>query len=559
MASGSSGKEGTDHKYPTWSGDWSDWQDYVLRCELKADGLKKEDRELLGPRLASNLTGRAFDALSEIDRDKLRKEDGYKYLIQVLEKTRGKEKIDLLGDSFTEFFVKKDTYRKDNEELADYEARFKSLQRKLEKALKESGATGTIPSEVYGWYLLNCYMRMDPSDIANVRAHAETYKLEDIMSALHRMWSGGGLAAKDQERKKRKEASGHAMHIESPVVEKINYGNEEEGEEPNLPGDDEEDSELAAWYQESLEAFIEEPEDAEVLANFRDARRALSEAKTARGFYPVRNPNGKGYGSGGKGKFKGKGRGSSSGDYENNYANKVCMRCGKLGHIARICPQRPRDREGDSGKIGYVGMLWSCHRSEGQEEEGLIWSQTAQVEKLECHAVLDSGASDNVVGVNTLQEITEIYHTFGFAVVEEFDIDREQHKQFVYGSDHTSSALGVVHFSAGIMGKFVPITAHIVEGNTPLLLSARFLAEHKCLLEFRSGEASFGKISDERVKLQRGAGGHFLLDIVDFPGRRVQEQVRETREIVSEAGVHVSFETPDQTSEGTSKGGDLTE
>ena len=86
MASSSSGKDGVDQKYPTWSGDWSEWQDYVLRCELKADGLKKEDRELLGPRLASNLTGRAFDSLSEIDREKLKKEDGYKYLIQFLEK-----------------------------------------------------------------------------------------------------------------------------------------------------------------------------------------------------------------------------------------------------------------------------------------------------------------------------------------------------------------------------------------------------------------------------------------------------------------------------------------
>ena len=221
--------------------------------------------------------------------------------------------------------------------MADYEARFKSLQRKLEKALKESGASGTIPSEVYGWYLLNCYMRMDPSDIANVRAHAETYKLEDIMSALHRMWSGGGLAAKDQERKKRKETSGQAMHVESPVLDKVSYGvEEEEVVHVNPEGDGDEESELATWFQESLEAFIDEPEDAEVLANFRDARRALSEAKTARGFYPVRNPNGRGFMPGGKGKSKGKGRGFSSGDYENNYANKVCVRCGKLGHVARM-------------------------------------------------------------------------------------------------------------------------------------------------------------------------------------------------------------------------------
>ena len=224
------------------------------------------------------------------------------------------------------------------------------------------------------------------------------------------------------------------------------------------------------------------------------------------------------------------------------------------------CPQRPRDREqSDSGKIGYVGMLWSCHEKEEKEEEGTVWSQTAQVEKLECHAVLDSGASDNVVGVNTLQEITEIYESYGFAVEEEFDIDREQHKQFVYGSDHTSLALGVVHFSAGILGKFVSITAHIVEGNTPLLLSARFLAEHKCMLDFRTGEASFGKISEDRVKLQRGAGGHFLLPLVDFPGRRVQEHLSEEREAVSDSGVHVTFETSGQTLDGTSKGGDLSE
>ena len=74
-----------------------------------------------------------------------------------------------------------------------------------------------------------------------------------------------------------------------------------------------------------------------------------------------------------------------------------------------------------------------------------------------------------------------------------------------------------------------------------------------------AGEVSFGKISEEKVKLHRGAGGHFLLDIVDFPGRRVQEQVSDDRETAKQASVHVSFETPDQTHDGTSKGGDLFE
>lgn len=226
MASGSSGGntgDGVDFKYPTWDGTWDKWQEYQLRVELRANGMKEEERALLGPRLAPNLTGRAFDSIAECDREKLRKQEGWRYLLQHLEKSRGKEKVDLLGDVFTDFFVRKDVYRKEGEELVDYEPRFRQLIRRLEKALRESGAEGKIPSEVFGWYLLNCCMRMDPSDVANVRGRAESYKLEHVLHALQRMWSGGGLAAKDQDMKSRKEmTSGQAMMIEEVTHEDQN-------------------------------------------------------------------------------------------------------------------------------------------------------------------------------------------------------------------------------------------------------------------------------------------------------------------------------------------------
>ena len=112
--------------------------------------------------------------------------------------------MDLLEDAFSEFFVKRDIYRKDGEEFVDYEPRFKMLICKLEKALKESGSQGQIPSELVGRYLFNCYMRMEPSDVANVRERAESYKLDHVIAALQKMWSGGGLAAKDQESKMKK-------------------------------------------------------------------------------------------------------------------------------------------------------------------------------------------------------------------------------------------------------------------------------------------------------------------------------------------------------------------
>ena len=92
--------------------------------------------------------------------------------------------MDLLGDAFGDFFLKKDAYRQDGEEIGDYETRFRALVRRMEKALQAVGAESRMPPEVYGWFLVNLYMRLEPSDAANVRGKAESYKLEDVLRAL---------------------------------------------------------------------------------------------------------------------------------------------------------------------------------------------------------------------------------------------------------------------------------------------------------------------------------------------------------------------------------------
>ena len=155
LMSSTSGKDQDpiDWKYPYWDGDWLTFQDYALRVELKADATKPEELEQLGPRLAGNLVGKAFESIVDISRPDLKTKTGWKFLLQHLEKKRGKEKVDILGDSFTDFFIRKDAQRRDGEELSDYALRFTSLVRKLDRALKESGAEGKIPQELYGWFL----------------------------------------------------------------------------------------------------------------------------------------------------------------------------------------------------------------------------------------------------------------------------------------------------------------------------------------------------------------------------------------------------------------------
>ena len=201
------GNDGSvDPKLPGWSGDWSSFQ------ELKADATKKEDLLQLGPKLANNLLGKAFDAISNLDQEALKKEDGWAYLLKHLEATRGKTKVDLLGDAFTELFIRREVYRKEGEELNDFESRFRILVRKVEKALTSVSSTHKMPGEVFGWFLLNAYMKLHPSDTANVKAKAASYAVDDLLSALNTMWSGGSLAQRDAElRRRRKDNTGNYL------------------------------------------------------------------------------------------------------------------------------------------------------------------------------------------------------------------------------------------------------------------------------------------------------------------------------------------------------------
>ena len=653
MASASAGSEGdqVDWKFPSWNGDWASFSDYVFRVELKADATKTEELVLLGPRLAGNLVGRAFEAISDVDRSQLKDPEGWRYLLRFLEQKRGKEKVDVLGDSFSDFFVKKDAQRKDGEELVDYELRFRTMVRRLDKAVRDSGSEGKIPQELYGWCLLHMYMRMDPSDIANVRGRADSYKLEHVLSALHRMWSGGGLALKDHEKKKKQ--NGHTLLVdeentsESTPQEDGIYYDEEYYDEPSYELD-----EAAAWFHEVSIAFNETPDDPEIYASFQEARRALDKARVSRGFYPVRNPNqsqgkgGKSYGKHSYGKGKGKSNNTQGKGYGEDHSDKICMRCGKRGHIARNCPQKGAQQSnahgGNSGKIGFVGTVYAVHETkedywEVNEEQGKlirhhlcprkhffspdlhecpvnlerladtrvttmkmpglpehevqdVWQSEASnmmkstamwhgmtifeiVEKktkkvrfsddsttliavtrdlpetgmgemhepqkvedphtedavyvqsneqpLRGKAIIDSGASDNIVGVETLQELAAVYEEMGFNAEEEIEVDRTMHKNFVFGNNQSSSALGLSHVNAGVCGSEVKVQAHVVEGGTPFLLSSKFLYDAKATINFRTGVGVFEAISPEHVQLERSPGNHLMIPVTSFAGHSV--------------------------------------
>ena len=232
-------------------------------------------------------------------------------------------------------------------------------------------------------------------------------------------------------------------------------------------------TETTAWYQDALNNLLEEPEDSTILATFKEAKKALDAARTARGFYPVRNPNSR---SGGKEGYKGAGKRSGKGA---DYSDKYCLRCGKKGHIARTCPQKPqfRGRTDGGDNIGFAGCAegdsdYNWH-VEGHAGDSRVFQATADL--LSTHAILDSGASDNIVGVETLQDWCEHLERLGFGA--SVFIDRTHHKRFTFGNNASSAALGKAYVNVGLYNHNLELELHVVEGATPFLLSAKFLAD----------------------------------------------------------------------------------
>ena len=90
-----------------------------------------------------------------------------------------------------------------------------------------------------------------------------------------------------------------------------------------------------------------------------------------------------------------------------------------------------------------------------------------------------------------------------------------------------------------LLGQEVQIEAHIVEGQTPLLLSAKFLMEHKVTIDHEAALAWFPNIGSEPIQLERTPSYHLLLPILGFPGNKVilDRWVKspETKSLASEA------------------------
>ena len=538
-------------KLPTWDGSWGNWTDYKLQVELEVDSTNPDDLERLAPRLVRNLTGKAWEAVTDIDRKRLKDKEGVTYMLTYLAEKRGRQKVDLLGEALGAYFQRSDVSRRDGENWSDFEARHDAFIREINKALREIGSSSTVPTEIFGWFMLHQFLRLEPSDLATIKSVAATYKLEDIYTAMRKLWGGEALALKDQERKKAKLNKTFAMDEVDGECAVLGHDehHDPEDDEPNV--EEEEDAQLL--YEAACEALFNDPSDPAVLANFQearkmrysDARKALGRARTSRGFFP-NNPR------------RGRDPGRPSND-SHGYQGR-CVRCGKIGHRPRDCRQQDRGHgrkeNSSAANVSFVGFLaedapiesetpMECSENELkhplilEEDLDLVdWEPSpifvvqtmvehhgqdhfigaAIQEKVYPKAVIDCGASESIVGDCMLQDYSDELDRLGFDADQEIHIDREVRKSFLFGNSATSTALGLAKVTTGLCGQEQQLDLHVVQGNTPFLLSSKWLYEQEATINFKSGKAIFPKLSPNQIQLERASSFHLMMPLTAFGG-----------------------------------------
>ena len=403
--------------------------------------------------------------------------------------------------------------RQDRENLNDYEQRLQVYFRDIERALQELGSGDQkVPPEIYGWFLLNKHIRLEHSDVATLKSQTTTYKLEDVLQALRKMWGGESLVLKDQERKRTNHAAKTYLVDDDDDESEGNqtaWWNDQDEEE--APGPDEE---TEIWFEEALEALQEEPTDETVLANFqeakkafyKDARKALDQNRVNRGFYPQT-----------KGKTKGGRKGK--GDGKDSEFHGTCMRCGKWGHKAQFCPQQAsRKGKGKGTGVGFVYTTWSLPETTDASSESIDNPTFMNVSEPVAKAIMDCGASESIIGAWTLQGIHDELNQLGFNPDAEISLDTTVRKSFVFGNNESSLALGQATMNAGIHGTEQLLDAHVVEGQTPLLLSSKWLYEQEAIIDFKKAQALLPKISSDVIQLERAPTYHLLLPVTAYPG-----------------------------------------
>ncbi len=227
------------------------------------------------------LTGRAWDAVEDMDIAELESDQGTKKLLDRLDSVFKFDAITELPADFETFFMH--THRRRNQTIQEYTADFERQLRRL------GGHNVTLPDKVIGWfYLRRAGLKQDQRQMVTSTLSVEKISLETVRKALNFVigqdstpLGDGSPSWKWQEK--------DSIYYEdewpqSPDWDEVDY--EDEADETYYQWDDAD----AAYYEDENEVdAAPSAEDVaaeydEIYAAYVEARQKVNQMRLARGF-----------------------------------------------------------------------------------------------------------------------------------------------------------------------------------------------------------------------------------------------------------------------------------
>ena len=246
---------------------------------------------------------------------------------------------------------------------------------------------------------------------------------------------------------------------------------------PNENSTDPEEVQLAEAYALASESH----------RTLKDAREAVRRVRQARGYFSPESNSGKGIvpsASGSPSSSAGKGQAK-------NQSLGPCFRCGMMGHSYLQCPDRfsgykggkPKGKGFGKGKP-FKGKGKGKSISKGKTyfmDLSCIlsaqWDDAAVNGRSPTRAVLDTGASENAIGIDCLNDLV-VSGKFSY------EVDHQELPTFRFGNGHKDQALSRASLSGTSLGTIHFYVLGGMAKGTPPLIGARTLREKHAMLSY---------------------------------------------------------------------------
>ena len=284
-------------------------------------------------------------------------------------------------------------------------------------------------------------------------------------------------------------------HVQAYLGEELGEIAEEEFEDENehFPDDlndnlDEEGSALWVENQNEINSAC---------AVLRDARRTLKAArekqhqvKMARKYYMPRDKDGS--------------------SRPRDDSGMTCLKCGRVGHRARNCPNKAKDQTEASNPKQMA--LFVCYAQ--TTEDAMSAGPTTQDAVAAGCCVIDGGATKTLGSVQALEKLFQRnIEKYGEDRVQKVDLS--ERPVFGFGNSTEGQCVSTIHLGVNADNKPGQITVHALdEGEGPVLFSIDALRKLDALIDFRRDLAVFRELDPCKViSLKRSQTGHQLLDL----------------------------------------------